>query len=276
VAGAQRSMEKKRKTALRWNGEVFQAIRDLVAVEEPLEIRLMTDSGDFQSISITMRTPGRDVDLAVGFLFAEGVIPSREALVSATECETNPNVVKVELDLALIGDLNRLKRNFFQTSSCGVCGKTSLEALNQAGRGRCDSPLEIQSRVLCGLADRMREHQPVFSTTGGLHAVGLFSSDGEVLDCAEDVGRHNALDKLLGRGLTKGSLPWTEHVIVLSGRASFELVQKAVAAQVPVVASVGAPSSLAIELADEYGLTLIGFVKSDRFNVYTHSYRIVA
>lgn len=269
-------MEMKRKSALRWNGQVFEAIQDFVAVEEPLEIQLLDGSGEFLSVSITMRTPGRDVDLAVGFLYAEGVIPNRQALVHANGCEHNPNVVKVELDPERAGDLQRLKRNFFQTSSCGVCGKTSLEALKQVGRERNDNPLEIHSELLGDLPDRMRCHQPVFSDTGGLHAVGLFRVDGELVDCAEDVGRHNALDKLLGKALRTSTMPWNEHILVLSGRASFELIQKAIAGRACVVASVGAPSSLAIELAEEYGVTLIGFVKSNRFNVYTHCHRIVA
>jgi FdhD protein len=269
-------IEKKRKSILRWNGVTFAGVRDMLAVEEPLEIRLVfADGRPEQSISITMRTPGMDGPLAVGFLFTEGIIEARRAVRSAKVCEITPNVVRVELESGYGQNLERLKRHFYTSSSCGVCGKSSLESLQTVGRSKSTSNVEVRAEILPRLPDRLREVQRLFDETGGIHASGLFSLDGTLLDCAEDVGRHNALDKLIGKAFMEGNLPWRSHILVLSGRASFELVQKAIAAQIPVIAAVGAPSSLAVELADEYGVTLAAFVRNGGFNVYTHPERIV-
>lgn len=270
-------IEKKRKSILRWNGVTFAGVCDMLAVEEPLEIRLVwTDGSPEQSISITMRTPGMDGALAVGFLFTEGIIESRAAVRSVQNCDLNQNVVRVELERGFAQNLERLKRHFYTSSSCGVCGKSSLESLRTVGRTKCTGGVEVRAGILPELPGRLREVQRVFEETGGLHAVGLFDMDGTLLGSAEDVGRHNALDKLIGKGLMDGRLPWASQILALSGRASFELVQKAIAAQIPVIAAVGAPSSLAVELAEEYGVTLAAFVRNGGFNVYTHPERIIA
>ncbi len=258
---------------------------DAVATEEPLEIRLVYTRPDGkrtqQSISVTMRTPGNDDELAAGFLFTEGIVRRRADLASIEPCGPAApngliNVVRVELGKDVAVDLERLERHFYTSSSCGVCGKSSLDAVAVQGhyepRG---AAMPIAADTLGGLPESLRRQQAVFEETGGLHASGLFDSTGTILAVREDVGRHNALDKLIGRALLRDQLPLYEFGIVVSGRASFELMQKAMMAGVPILAAVGPPSSLAIELAEEFGMTLVGFLKPDRLNVYAGVQRIL-
>ena len=257
---------------------------DFVATEEPLEIRLgfTNDSGDRdeRSISITMRTPGHDQELATGFLYTEGIIRRPDDVASIGPCGPPAsnglvNVVRVELAEQVPVDVGRLQRNFYTTSSCGVCGKASLDAV--AVQGQFDPgtvALSIRRDVLQSLPGKLGQHQSVFDRTGGLHASGLFEPDGRIIASREDVGRHNALDKLIGSQFAARAVPLSGNGILLSGRASFELLQKAMMAGCPFVAAVGAPSSLAVELAAEFGITLVGFLNQDRFNVYTRADRI--
>lgn len=258
---------------------------DAVATEEPLEIRLGYSGVDGErlenSISITMRTPGKDLELAVGFLFTEGIVRARQDIASVGPCGPPAanglvNVVKVELAADVSVDLQRLERHFYTSSSCGVCGKASLDAV--AVQGRYDlHAVDVQfgRDILGGLPKALQVQQAVFAQTGGLHASGLFDTKGRIELVREDVGRHNALDKLIGHRLMDDALPLTGHGIVVSGRASFELMQKAMVAGCPLLAAVGAPSSLAVELAEEFGMTLIGFLKADRFNIYSRPDRIL-
>lgn len=258
---------------------------DVVAIEEPLEIRLgyLGATGrTAKSVSITMRTPGNDLELAMGFLFGEGIIRDPSDIESIDHCgpPTNDqglrNVVRVELRGGVRLDLQRLERHFYTSSSCGVCGKASLEALKiQSHYTITENGLQLVPAQLCALPDKLRARQQVFDETGGLHASGLFDARGELGEVREDVGRHNALDKLIGAMFAAGQLPLSNHGILLSGRASFELVQKAMMAGCPMLAAVGAPSSLAVELAEEFGITLIGFLRNGRFNIYSGPHRIL-
>jgi FdhD protein len=257
---------------------------DLVATEEPFEIRLGYSRRDGsraeEPISVTMRTPGHDEDLAVGFLLTEGIIRARsdvQGVVARGQRAVDGlvNVVRVELAPGVEVDFKRLERNFYMTSSCGVCGKASIEAV--AVQGQYDvgaAGFRMSGEALGRLPAALKTKQAVFEQTGGLHASGLFDSTGEIVALREDVGRHNALDKLVGYALMRDELPLRENGVIVSGRASFELMQKAKMAGVPLVAAVGAPSSLAVELAREFGITLVGFLKSDRFNVYSRPDRI--
>lgn len=261
-------------------------VGDAVAVEEPLEIRLGYDGPDgrlARSLSITMRTPGDDLALAAGFLFGEGIVREAGEIASLAHCgppapgKDHRNVVRVELAPGVAVDLARLERHFYTTSSCGVCGKTSLEALSVRARHRIPPPRPmIAAHRLGALPAALGARQRVFGETGGLHGAGLFGGDGRLLDVREDVGRHNALDKLVGAVLLDGGLPLAERGILLSGRASFELMQKALMAGCPLVAAVGAPSSLAVELAREHSITLVGFLRPRRFNIYAGEDRIAA
>jgi FdhD protein len=253
--------------------------RDLVASEEPMEIRAVTPDAT-HSVAVTMRTPGHDFELAVGFMLAEGLIVGRNDVVDVSYCPDPEdvqqfNIVNITLAEGAAFDPSMLSRNFYATSSCGVCGKASLEALRTFGAATVGISPQISASVIQQLPDRLRAAQSVFQQTGGLHASGLFTPDGELLTMREDVGRHNALDKVVGHHAMAGDLPLSQQAVVVSGRASWELMQKALAAGIAVVVAVGAPSSLAVELAQEFGLTLIGFTKPDRFNVYAGSYRIV-
>jgi len=241
---------------------------DLLAVEEPLEIRL-----DDEPLMVTMRTPGHDIDLAAGFLFTEGLLAGLGDVREIRMCDENTAAVTLGPGGAL---LRPAARNFMATSACGVCGKDSIEAI------RVRSPfdvaadrIQVSPAVLAGLPDRLREAQRVFRSTGGLHAAGLFTADGTLLALREDVGRHNAVDKLAGWALRSGLLPLAGHVLLVSGRASFELAQKAVMMGVPVLAAVSAPSSLAASLADDAGMTLIGFLRGTTMNVYTGEQRVI-
>jgi FdhD protein len=260
------------------------SVSDAVATEEPLEIRLAYSHADGKraqkSISVTMRTPGNDEELAAGFLFTEGMIRRRADLESIAPCGPPApnglvNVVRVELGRDVTVDLDRLERHFYTSSSCGVCGKSSLDAVAVQGHYKPSrARLSIAASTLGGLPESLRAQQAVFEKTGGLHASGLFNSSGELLAVREDVGRHNALDKLIGQSLLHDELPLSDFGIVVSGRASFELMQKAMMAGIPLLAAVGPPSSLAIELAEEFGMTLVGFLKADRFNIYAGAQRI--
>ncbi|MHB1422663.1 MAG: formate dehydrogenase accessory sulfurtransferase FdhD [Gemmataceae bacterium] len=250
---------------------------DVLTVEAPLEIRLGYDKGGRRThaaVSITMRTPGHDDELAVGFLFAEGILAAPEQVASVHRCRTG-NVARVELRPGVVVDLTRLERHFYTSSSCGVCGKTSLNALRVGARHRLvDGRPIVEATVINRLPETLRASQTVFDRTGGLHAAALFDVAGRLLCLREDVGRHNALDKLIGAQFLAGRTPLLQDVLLVSGRTSFELVQKAVAAGIPILAAVGAPSSLAVTLAREHGLTLLGFVRRDSFNIYTGAERI--
>jgi FdhD protein len=256
---------------------------DTLAVEEPLEIRLYTPDGVMHPVSITMRTPGHDFDLAAGFLFTEGIVRDPGQIVRMEYCvgpdvEQRYNVVGVRLRPGTTFDAGRLQRHFYTTSSCGVCGKTSLDALRTQLPWPAPSPAAgpvLAPAVIAALPDRLRAAQGIFDRTGGLHAAALFSADGELAGVREDVGRHNALDKLIGAHLLARQLPAARSVLVVSGRASFELLQKAAVAGVPAMIAVGAPSSLAVEAAVEFGVTLVGFARGQTFNVYTYPERIL-
>lgn len=254
---------------------------DLVATEEPLEIRLGfgREVREQRSLSVTMRSPGHDFELALGFLFTEGIVQSLDDIESVKYCEDvgrqeeQGNVVRVELKPSVPLDWSRLQRNFYTSSSCGVCGKTSIESVQQRCEG-IDSDFQIHSELIVSLPDRLRNAQMVFQHTGGLHAVGVFAANGELLLLREDVGRHNALDKAIGALLLKKQIPATGCVLLVSGRASFELVQKAAMAGFAVMAAVGAPSSLAVSLAEQLNMTLIGFLRGSSFNIYSAAARI--
>ena len=273
---------------LRIDGERRSVQDDALAIEEPLEIRLAFAGRELararpeKSISITMRTPGDDVALALGFLVAEGVIRSLADIEDARHCgppvrdDATSNIVKITLSAAARFDPERLERHFYTSSSCGVCGKTSLEAVRAAAH----APLlaqrpQIAPEIVHGLPQTLRDAQPTFDRTGGLHAAGLFDARGELLVVREDVGRHNAVDKVIGTQLRENALPLHDRVLLVSGRASFELVQKAVMAGIGILAAVGAPSSLAVELAREESMTVLGFVRDGRFNVYSGEGRIL-
>lgn len=257
---------------------------DLLAVEEPLEIRISFSYGNqvgMKSISVTMRTPGNDKDLALGFLFTEGIIDSFDQVKSVSylkvDCSNNKeNIVVVELNEGVEPNLGTADRNFYTTSSCGVCGKGSIQSIKTVNKFQGMVP-EIQSfgaKVLFDLPEKLRSAQDNFEVSGGIHASGIFTSDGELMFLREDVGRHNALDKLIGHALQEGLLPLNRFVLLLSGRASFELIQKAAMAGISIVAAIGAPSSLALELAKEFNITLIGFLKNNRFNIYNQNENI--
>ncbi len=257
---------------------------DLVAIEEPLEIRLAFDrDGEHleKAISITMRTPGEDFHLARGFLFGESIVRSAADISSIGTCGPPApdsgfhNTVRVVLAEGGAVDLSRLERHFYTSSSCGVCGKTSIEALRVTGLRPIDRDgFRIGPGVIHRLPEALRERQELFDCTGGLHASALFDARGTLVAVHEDVGRHNALDKLVGAALERGDVPLGRHILMVSGRASFELVQKALVAGIPAMAAVGAPSSLAIDLARTWGMTLLGFVRDGRFNVYSGGWRL--
>lgn len=251
-------------------GEVRRAT-DYLAAEEPLEIRI----GDVP-LTVTMRTPGHDLELAAGFLLTEGVIEDPEQLLDlhsmVDERTGKSNVVEVSLSGADY-DPGLMQRNFFAASSCGICGKASIESVRRRGLRAPDPDFRVDPRVLCSLSDKLRGDQAVFEKTGGLHAAGLFTAAGEPIAVREDIGRHNAVDKIVGWALLQKRLPLSQAILMVSGRGGFELAQKAIAAGVPVMASVSAPSSLAVKLARELGLTLIGFLRGSRFVIYSGAAR---
>ena len=251
---------------------------DTLAAEEPLEIRIQGPGQEQRSVAVTMRTPGGDFELAVGFLFTEGLIAPGD-VHRVAYCDNLPgedqryNVVSVTLRRPF--DFNLLRRNFYATSSCGVCGKAALDDIEV----RCQPVAEgtrVAMATLVGLPDALRKAQKVFERTGGLHAAGLFTPEGSLVSIREDVGRHNAVDKVIGEQVLAGTVPLADHVLQVSGRLSFEIVQKAAVAGIPIVSAVSAPSSLAVEAGQRFGMTLVGFVRDDRLNVYTHPERVGA
>jgi FdhD protein len=266
-----------RRAVLRLTPDGQRSRPDALAVEEPLELRV-----GGRALAVTMRTPGHDVELAHGFLLTEGVIGGVTDVRDARYCDSvdddgrnTYNVLDVGLAPGVAPPQTGVERNFYTTSSCGVCGKASLDAVRlRSQHSPAGDEVQVAAEVLAGLPDALRHHQRVFDRTGGLHAAGLFTADGTLLVVREDVGRHNAVDKVLGWALLQGRIPARGCVLVVSGRASFELAQKAVMAGVPVLAAVSAPSSLAVELADECGLTVAGFVRDGSMNVYTRPDRI--
>ncbi len=266
-----------------WTVEAGRVRRqaDQLATEEPLEIRLVAGA-ERRTVAVTMRTPGADFELAAGFLLAEGIISNRDAIHRITYCvdpdvdaEQRYNIVNVALRARALPDLASLERHFLMTSACGVCGKASLDALHLRGCAPVAPGPEIAPDVITSLPERLRAAQGLFSATGGLHAAGLFDSQGNLLALREDVGRHNALDKVLGWALLHGAMPLAEHIVLVSGRVSYEIVQKCLAAGVPLICAISAPSSLAVAVAQEFGITLVGFLRGARFNIYTHPQRML-
>lgn len=277
-------------------GQKSQQVMDILAIEEPLEIQLTygpAGSRQLRSISVTMRTPGNDFDLAAGFLMTEGVIRDVNDIEQITfagesfndgklspqamdvlKLGSRQNIVRVDLAAEVAVNLGSLQRNFYTTSSCGICGKASLLALRTVCPPRSTNDFRMDAQLLYGLPDRLRAFQGVFDRTGGLHGVGLFDAAGNLLALREDVGRHNAVDKLIGSEFLADRTPLRDRLLLLSGRASFELLQKALMGGFPMVAAVGAPSSLAVHVVKEFDITLVGFLREGHFNIYHGSERI--
>jgi FdhD protein len=265
-----------RRRIRRVEGAVSRPAVDTLAAEEPLEIRV-----GGEPVAVTMRTPGSDFELAAGFCLTEGLIAEPDEIVGIRYCAGTDPVTGLQtynvVDLALRGGgtvAMDLRRNVYTTSSCGICGSTSIDAI-QRSYDDIDDELRVTADVLVGLPDRMREAQRVFDRTGGLHAAARFDAGGDLLDLREDVGRHNAVDKVVGDAALSGALPLSGQVLMVSGRVAFEIVQKALRARIPVIAAVSAPTSLAVEAASRTGMTLVGFVRGDRMNIYCGAERIV-
>jgi FdhD protein len=253
---------------------------DTLATEEPMEIRLISGSAK-QTVAVTMRTPGADFELAAGFLYGEGIVSSPEHIKKISYCvdadldaEQRYNIVNVELHDGRDYDLKPLERHFYTTSACGVCGKASLEQLELRGCPVIPPGPEIAAEKIYALPEKLREAQGLFEATGGLHAAALFDAEGNLVALKEDVGRHNATDKLVGWALLEGRLPLNGHIVMVSGRSSFEILQKCLMAGVPVVCAISAPSSLAVDVARQFNMTLVGFLRGNRFNVYAGFDRI--
>jgi FdhD protein len=265
----QRSVELTQVTE--WDDGTFRSVQDSLAAEEPLEIRI-----GGVPLTVTMRTPGHDLELAAGFLLTEGIIQSHDQIATMRAAVPNNgvsnNVVEVELEETHF-EPGGLQRNFFSASSCGICGKASIDAIRRRDLAPLERGFRIDPELVCHFPQALRTEQAVFSRTGGLHAAALFDATGALLALREDVGRHNAVDKVIGWALMEGRLPLKSQVLMVSGRGGFEIVQKALAAGIPIVASVSAPSSLAVKLARELGLTLIGFLRGRRFVVYSGGFR---
>jgi FdhD protein len=266
----------KTTNVLEWSAGHDRAIADDLAVEEPLEIRF----GD-ETLTITMRTPGDDIALAAGFLHSEGIVRgrldiSRIEFARDRDDVLDGNVISVTLGADARHDAGALRRRFVAPSSCGICGRASIEAVRARQAPPPNPRFIISAEMLTRLPEAVRSVQPVFGRTGGLHAAGVFTGDGELLLVREDIGRHNAVDKVIGESLLQGLLPLSDHVLLVSGRGGFEIIQKALAAGVPLLACVSAPSSLAVQLAREGGLTLVGFLRERRFVVYSHPQRIAS
>ena len=257
----------------------FKTTIDTLVVEEPLEIRLDPQS---TSLAVTMRTPGDDFDLVVGFLYNEGIIQHKSDLISLRYCSDaksaggkSQNIINVNLSGNAVIDFSNLQRHFFMSSSCGVCGKASISSLKQRGARSVVASFKLDASVLYGLPERLRLAQRNFTATGGLHAAALFDPQGTLLRVREDIGRHNALDKLIGALLLAEELPLGDSIIMISGRASFEVMQKCIMAGAPMLCAVSAPSSLAVSMAEAFGLTLVGFLREHRFNLYAGSWRVL-
>jgi FdhD protein len=255
-----------------WNDGKVRALADSLVGEEPLLIQVAG-----QALTVTMRTPGDDLELAAGLLFTEGIVRSREDIISlrrADQSEADRNAVHVELKAAAVPRSQGRKRNFPSTSGCGLCGKTSLDAVYARGIMRPNPDFRFDPEVLCGLPETLRSAQTIFVKTGGLHAAALFDPSGKLLALKEDVGRHNAVDKLVGWALLQGYLPLSNHALLASGRGGFEIIQKSLMAGIPLLASVSAASNLAVQMAREFGLTLVGFLRNRRFVVYSGEERL--
>ena len=253
---------------------------DSLATEEPMEIRLLS-GGARQTVAVTMRTPGADFELAAGFLYGEGLVKTPEDIAKISYCvdsdldtEQQYNIVNVELRAGREYDLRPLERHFYTSSACGVCGKASLEQLELRGCPIVPPGPEVSAQTVYSLPGKLREAQGLFDATGGLHAAALFDAKGELLTLREDVGRHNATDKLVGWALLEGRLPLADHVVLVSGRSSFEILQKCLTAGVPIVCAISAPSSLAVDVARQFGITLVGFLRGGKFNVYAGFERV--
>jgi len=257
-----------------WRNGQPHRVQDYLVAEEPLEIRV-----NQLPLTVNMRTPGHDLELAAGFLLTEGLIEAANQISVLREGTANEdgtgNLVEIELN-GIHLDREQLQRNFFAASSCGVCGKASIEAVRLRGLKRPNSNFQVDSKLVCGLPEKLRTAQAIFGRTGGLHAAAVFDRTGELIAIREDVGRHNAVDKVVGWALLAGKLPLSDCILMVSARGGFEIVQKALAAGFPMVASVSAPSGLAVQLAREMGLTLIGFLRDKRFVVYAGESRCVA
>ncbi len=264
-------MEASHKQIVRSENGVFVSADDALAVEEPLEIRI-----DNHSVSVTMRTPGHDEELAVGFLVSEGLLRSKRDIhgIVPHPRNTAKNVINVFLSPETAVDLKQLTRHVFVSSSCGLCGKASIESVHQHFPPIEKSP-PVSHNLISGLPEKLRAVQETFSRTGGLHGAAVFDVSGKLLVAREDVGRHNAVDKVIGWGLLSEVFPFEQHILLVSGRASFEIMQKALAARIPIVCAVSAPSSLAAEFAHESGQTLIGFLRENRMNIYSHPQRVL-
>ncbi len=267
------------------NSFISEDREDLLAVEEPLEIRIVYGpvlNRQQKNISVTMCTPGNDMELATGFLFTEGIIRNKEdilisnSILESSIAGSDGNIVTVELGTEVSFDQKKIERHFYTSSSCGVCGKSSIDTVKNIFNNKpVKDNFRINASLVINLPELLRKQQEVFEHTGGLHASALFDLDGRLLLTREDVGRHNALDKLVGAALASGQLPLDQHILLLSGRASFELIQKAAMAGIKIICAVGAPSSLAVELAKETEITLIGFLRDKRFNIYSGEQRII-
>lgn len=266
-------------------GDDIIPAEDVLAAEEPLEIRLQYDAGSGpvqKSISITMRTPGNDIELATGFLFSEGIVSSITEIANISHlnygCQegNGDNIIIVELTEGIVPDIQKLERHFYSTSSCGVCGKASIGAIRTiTNKLSTTDQMRVPATLLYSLPERLRKSQDIFGDTGGLHASAIFDLNGNLIVLREDVGRHNALDKVLGVLLSNRIKSIDNQILLLSGRASFELIQKSAMAGIKVVAAVGAPSSLAVQLAKEFDITLLGFLRDQRFNIYSGEQRII-
>jgi FdhD protein len=272
MARASRSVDLTQVTE--WNDGSAVRKDDFLAAEEPLEIRIGENP-----LSVTMRTPGHDVELAAGFLFTEGLVQRREQIVALENVTSNDdgkrgNVVRAELSSEALPDFDKLRRHFFAASSCGICGKASIDALRSRLLRTPNPDFRVAPNLIVGLPEALRSAQDVFERTGGLHAAALFDAEGKLLIVREDIGRHNAVDKVVGWALVNGLIPLSDCVLLVSGRGGFEIIQKAIVAGIPVVASVSAPSSLAVQLARELRLTLIGFLRGNRFVVYAGEDRV--
>ena len=279
---ARRSSRTRARVRVVEDGHPVGLRTDELATEEPMETRLVID-GQSRPVAVTMRTPGADFELAAGFLHGEGIITSKAQVARITYCvdadldrHQRYNIVNVETQGPIEADLRGLDRHFYTNSACGVCGKASIDALKvRAGACLVPGAPPVTAEVIRGLPAKLREGQGLFDSTGGLHAAALFTPDGEVRVLREDVGRHNAVDKVVGWGLLGGHLPFTDSILMVSGRTSYEILQKAVAAGIPVVCAISAASSLAVDVASEFGVTLVGFLRGDRFNVYSGAERVV-
>jgi len=267
-------------TLISYESGLEKSGEDLLATEEPLEIRINSRE-ELLTAAVTMRTPGNDFELALGFLRAEGIIRSREEVLDVSYClepEVEPNqrfnIVKVIIDPKKELKIETLQRHFVMSSACGVCGKASLEALEAREDIAVQGDFKVSTKILYGLPKKLELAQSVFQSTGGLHAAAIFTRDGELIELREDIGRHNAVDKLLGWALMRDQLPLQDHILLVSGRASFELLQKCAVAGISIFCAVSAPSSLAVELAKTFNITLVGFLRNKRFNVYSKGYRI--